>query len=282
MAATGYDVAAGDTWALNELSSAVRQGTGNARANMRAFLQRPLRRRRHAAASARDGVRRRDRPGDDRPLPLPGAAAGLVRGCGLLERPEPLRQRLVAGGLRRRPQLRRRRRDPGGAARPAERVPPAPDRARGRRADVGGRRAELPGRVLQPARECRLALRRRLRLDGRPGRADAGLRLGADVRDALGRHAAASAMRGRRRTWPASRPPTSTRRPTRCSSGSPPRSPTRATLPEAACGATWCSGSLAGAARDGRLAHVRERGSPRGSRSRLPSRRWRRARRRRR
>ena len=28
----------GDTWALNELSSAVRQGTGNARANMRAFL----------------------------------------------------------------------------------------------------------------------------------------------------------------------------------------------------------------------------------------------------
>ena len=38
MAATGYDVAAGDTWALNELSSAVRQGAGNARANMRAFL----------------------------------------------------------------------------------------------------------------------------------------------------------------------------------------------------------------------------------------------------
>lgn len=38
MAVAGYDVAAGDTWALNELSSAVRQGTGNARANMRAFL----------------------------------------------------------------------------------------------------------------------------------------------------------------------------------------------------------------------------------------------------
>lgn len=38
MAAAGYDVAAGDTWALNELSSAVRAGTGNARANMRAFL----------------------------------------------------------------------------------------------------------------------------------------------------------------------------------------------------------------------------------------------------
>ena len=38
MEAAGFDVAAGDTWALNELSSAVRQGTGNARANMRAFL----------------------------------------------------------------------------------------------------------------------------------------------------------------------------------------------------------------------------------------------------
>jgi uncharacterized repeat protein (TIGR01451 family) len=38
MAAAGYDATAGDTWALNELSSAVRQGTGNARANMRAFL----------------------------------------------------------------------------------------------------------------------------------------------------------------------------------------------------------------------------------------------------
>jgi uncharacterized repeat protein (TIGR01451 family) len=38
MAAAGYDVAAGDTWALNELSSAVRQGVGAARANMRAFL----------------------------------------------------------------------------------------------------------------------------------------------------------------------------------------------------------------------------------------------------
>ena len=38
MAAAGYDVGSGDTWALNELSSAVRQGTGNARVNMRAFL----------------------------------------------------------------------------------------------------------------------------------------------------------------------------------------------------------------------------------------------------
>ncbi len=39
MATAGYDVSAGDAWALNELSSAVRQGVGNARANMRAFLE---------------------------------------------------------------------------------------------------------------------------------------------------------------------------------------------------------------------------------------------------
>jgi len=38
LAAAGYDVAAGDSWALNELSSAVRQGVGSARENMRAFL----------------------------------------------------------------------------------------------------------------------------------------------------------------------------------------------------------------------------------------------------
>ena len=37
MAAAGYDVAAGDIWALNEISSAVRQGTGSARQNMRDF-----------------------------------------------------------------------------------------------------------------------------------------------------------------------------------------------------------------------------------------------------
>ena len=39
MAAAGYEVSSGDGWALNELSSAVRIGNGNARANMRAFLR---------------------------------------------------------------------------------------------------------------------------------------------------------------------------------------------------------------------------------------------------
>jgi hypothetical protein len=39
MAATGYDVSAGDTWALNELSSAVRRGDGTARADARELIR---------------------------------------------------------------------------------------------------------------------------------------------------------------------------------------------------------------------------------------------------
>ncbi len=39
MVAAGYDVALGDTWVLNELTTAVRRGTGNARANVREFIR---------------------------------------------------------------------------------------------------------------------------------------------------------------------------------------------------------------------------------------------------
>jgi hypothetical protein len=39
MASAGYDVAAGDTWVVNEASSGVRRGTGNARANFRELLR---------------------------------------------------------------------------------------------------------------------------------------------------------------------------------------------------------------------------------------------------
>jgi hypothetical protein len=39
MAAAGYDVALGDTWAVNEFSSAVRRGDGSARANAREFVR---------------------------------------------------------------------------------------------------------------------------------------------------------------------------------------------------------------------------------------------------
>lgn len=39
MAEAGYDVTKGDTWALNELTTAVRRGDGNARANVRELLR---------------------------------------------------------------------------------------------------------------------------------------------------------------------------------------------------------------------------------------------------
>jgi hypothetical protein len=39
MAAAGYDVGLGDSWVVNEFSSAVRQGVGSARANMRSFIR---------------------------------------------------------------------------------------------------------------------------------------------------------------------------------------------------------------------------------------------------
>ena len=39
MAAAGYDVSKGDTWVVNEATSAVRKGTGNARANLRELLR---------------------------------------------------------------------------------------------------------------------------------------------------------------------------------------------------------------------------------------------------
>jgi hypothetical protein len=39
MAAAGFDVSKGDTWAMNEASTAVRRNTGNARANLREFLR---------------------------------------------------------------------------------------------------------------------------------------------------------------------------------------------------------------------------------------------------
>ncbi len=39
MAAAGYDVAKGDTWVVNELSTAVRRNTGNARTNIRELLR---------------------------------------------------------------------------------------------------------------------------------------------------------------------------------------------------------------------------------------------------
>ena len=39
MAAAGFDVGAGDSWAINEVTSAMRRGDGNSRANLREFLR---------------------------------------------------------------------------------------------------------------------------------------------------------------------------------------------------------------------------------------------------
>ena len=104
MAAAGYDVALGDSWMLNELNSAVRRGDGNARANVREFLR-----------GLYEGDGRR-----------PTKGAVLVIGFGqrtsnvslyqstlqswltdsAFDRHGDLRRRLVAGGLRRSPRAR--------------------------------------------------------------------------------------------------------------------------------------------------------------------------------
>ena len=182
MAAAGYDVAAGDTWALNELSSAVRQGTGNARANMRAFLD-----------GLYDG--RRTPPAARGVVFIAGIGQGTsdlslyqarlqdwYEDAGLLDRPEPVRERLVAGGLRRRPHtMRSPGSRPRGPARRAERVPAAPGCARRASPPIcrGGARTFLAG-TYSPLAQRGLAVRRRVRMDRRPRRADAGLRLGPE------------------------------------------------------------------------------------------------------
>ena len=107
MAAQGYDVGAGDTWAINESSSAVRTGAGAARQNLR-DLARGLYTGAARPGRQRHRVGRRRRPDGHEPLDVQGNVAALVRGRRLLERHELVRQRLVAGGVRRRHELRRR------------------------------------------------------------------------------------------------------------------------------------------------------------------------------
>ena len=85
---------------------------------------RPLRRRRRGPADEGRRLHRRDRPARRGGRDVQGAHAGVAPGRCVLERREPVRQRLVAGGLRRRPRLRgpgRGRRDP---PRRARRLPP--------------------------------------------------------------------------------------------------------------------------------------------------------------
>ena len=158
MAAAGYDVAAGDIWALNEISSAVRQGTGSARQNMRDFLDGlydgdgvlPVSRgavwvigfAQDAASNSVYQSRLQDWYGDQQ------FWTAMARDV----------ERLAAGGLRRRAQVRRRR---APAARPGATrststcsIPPRsrPPRRQPHRGE-GVRRLDL-----RPARERRVAV----------------------------------------------------------------------------------------------------------------------------
>ena len=119
---------------LNELTTAVRRGDGNARANLREFLR---------GLYEGDGSRptkgavldRRGRPADERRhRSIRRDAPELALRHGVLDGHGHVRQRLVAGGVRRRPQPRCSRRAADGPPRLPERLPPAQTRARGRRA----------------------------------------------------------------------------------------------------------------------------------------------------
>ena len=186
LATAGYDIAAGDSWALNELSSAVRQGVGSARVNMRAFLH-GLYDGDGALASARGTVFITG-------ISQPTADLSLyqARLQDWYEDAEfwdeishyvndwsqelygDIRNYAVAG------QTREARRDSINEYLQHQIVP------RERIALDSSVGSSVPYRCLQSARERGLAVRRLLRLDERSRRADAGLRLGADVRECLG------------------------------------------------------------------------------------------------
>ena len=201
MAAAGYDVAAGDTWALNEISSAVRQGTGSRAANMRDFLD---------GLYDGDGV-------------LP-ASRGVVWVIGFAQAAADISdyqsrlqdwygdqqfwtamardvsdwQQEVFGDVRKYAvpgASREARRDALNEylQHPAALAAAAP-------ADLTAAKA-FDRLDVRPARERRLAVGRELRLHARPLRPDAGLRHGAGLRGALRRPTAASASRGSRTTW---------------------------------------------------------------------------------
>ena len=78
MAAAGFDVTAGDSWAINEVTSAMRRGDGSSRANLREFL-RGLYDAGGEGPPRRASLGRRDRPtrargrGPTRPVPRSGS-----------------------------------------------------------------------------------------------------------------------------------------------------------------------------------------------------------------
>ena len=259
MAEAGYDVSRGDSWALNELTSAVRRGDGNARANIREFLRglyegdgsRPTK---GAALVIGFGQRTGDVSvyqntlqswladsafwtdmttyvsdwsqevyGDIRAHAVPGEATSARREY----LNDYLQHKLVLAG-----------------------AGPAGDRAC----------ARVPAGGVQPARERRVAARDRMGLDDGSGRSrwprTSRRRSTPSATSARRRRSPGTtgASPGRRGTRQACRTPTSPRRRGSSSTGSPPRSATRPTSStprtrrRGACGPgeTLCALDLAG------------------------------------
>ena len=116
MAAAGFDVARGDTWALNEVTSAMRRNDGNQRANLREFLRGLFDAAGEGPPDARRRVRRRYRTAGGGGRDVQGADAGMAPGRRVLVGRQRLRQRLVAGGVWGRPRVRCPGRVDGGTA----------------------------------------------------------------------------------------------------------------------------------------------------------------------
>ena len=187
MAAAGYDIASGDTWALNEFSSAVRRGDGAARANARDFV-RGLYEADGTLPQARGvafttGVSQRTPDLSTYKANL----QGWLQDAAFWNDMSAYVSDFSAGELCGHPQLRSRRCAPPHPARPPNdylqhqlRLPvTGPDTAAAARGYLQA--------AVQPALQCGVAMGFRLRLDDDAGRPDAGFRLRADLRAALRR-----------------------------------------------------------------------------------------------
>ena len=240
MAAAGYDVAAGDIWALNELSSAVRQGTGSARANMRDFLDGLYDGDGVAAGRARRGLgdRHRRRTTADVSVYQSRLQDWYADSAfwTAMSRDVSDWQQEVFGDVRKYavPGAAPRGR---GATRSTSTSSTRPrSRPRRRRALTAAK--SFVGSTYGPLANAAWQWDSGYGVHARPARPDAGLRLGAGLRGALGRQ---RPLRLRVAADQPRRPPHGRlrrRRPTRSSCGSRPRSRTRPSRPRAPAAST--------------------------------------------